>query len=141
MGNKRRVGEDWDLEHGIYVDGYGYKWGVGKNLKSICVGKISEEESMSEKPKKEKQIVASARVERETIVNFNEGEETVNVFTYNRRWQRRMKEMGVEPIRVEGNAKEYEFPKKWLRMPVKAREISPAAREAAKALFKSRVSH
>lgn len=61
------------------------------------------------------------REEKETIINFNEGESMVNVFTYNKRWQRRIREMGIKPIRTEGQAKEYEFPKKWLRLPVKPR--------------------
>ena len=69
------------------------------------------------------------RVEKETIVNFNEGEAMVNVFSYNKQWQRRMKEMGVKPIRTEGQAKEYEFPKKWLRLPVKPRQLTTDERE------------
>ncbi len=40
--------------------------------------------------------------EKETIINFNEGEYTVNVFTYNQRWQRRMAEIGIKPLRIEG---------------------------------------
>lgn len=69
------------------------------------------------------------REEKETIINFNEGEPMVNVFTYNKRWQRRMKEMGIEPIRIEGQAKEYGFPKKWLRLPVKPRQLTLDERE------------
>lgn len=73
--------------------------------------------------------VKLTREEKETIINFNEGEPMVNVLTYNKRWQRRMKEMGIEPIRIEGQAKEYEFPKKWLRLPVKPRQLTPDERE------------
>jgi len=69
------------------------------------------------------------REEEETIINFNEGDPMVDVFTYNKRWQRRMKEMGIEPIRIEGKAKEYEFPKKWLRPPVKPRQLTQDERE------------
>lgn len=71
------------------------------------------------------------REERETTINFNEGEAMVNVFTYNQKWQQRLKEMGIKPIRTEGKAREYEFPKKWLRLPVKPRQWTPAQREAA----------
>jgi hypothetical protein len=67
--------------------------------------------------------------EKETIINFNEAEPMVNVFTYNRRWQRRMAEIGIQPIRTEGQAKEYEFPKKWLRLPAKPPQLTPAERE------------
>jgi hypothetical protein len=73
--------------------------------------------------------VKLTREEKETIINFNEGEAMVNVFTYNKRWQRRMKEMGVKSIRTEGQAKEYEFLKKWLRLPVKPRQLTLNERE------------
>ena len=79
--------------------------------------------------------VALSREERETIINFNEAESIVNVFTYNPKWQRRVKEMGIKPIRTEGLAREYEFPKKWLRLPVKPREFTPAERQAARKRF------
>lgn len=68
--------------------------------------------------------------EKETIINFNEAEPTVNVFTYNQQWQQRMKEMGIKPIRTEGQAKEYEFPKKWLKLPVKPSPPTPAQQQA-----------
>ena len=73
--------------------------------------------------------VKLTREEKETIINFNEGEPMVNVFTYNKRWQRRMKEMGIKPICTEGQAKEYKFPKKWLRLPVRPRQLAPDERE------------
>ena len=73
--------------------------------------------------------VKLTREEKETIINFNEGDSMVNVFTYDGRWQRRMKEMGIEPIRTEGKAKEYEFPKKWLRLPVKPRQLTQDERD------------
>jgi len=69
------------------------------------------------------------REEKETLINFNEGDSKVNVFTYNERWQRRMKEMGIEPIRTEGKAKEYDFPKKWLRLPVKPPQLTQHERQ------------
>jgi len=69
------------------------------------------------------------REEKETIINFNEGDPMVNVFTCNERWQRRMKQMGIEPIRTEGKAGEYEFPKKWLRLPVKPPQLTQEERQ------------
>ena len=71
------------------------------------------------------------REDRETVINFNEGDPMVNVFTYDKRWQHRMAEMGIKAIRTEGQAREYEFPKKWLRLPVKPRQLTQAQREAA----------
>jgi hypothetical protein len=68
--------------------------------------------------------------EKETIINFNEAEPMVNVFTYNQRWQRRMAQIGINPIRTEGNAREYEFPKKWLRLPIKPRQLTAAEQES-----------
>ncbi len=85
--------------------------------------------------------------EKETIINFNEGEPLVNVYTYNKRWQRRMKEMGIKPIRLEGQAREYEFPKKWLRLPVKPKprqftqEQREVARKRMEALRKKQQAH
>jgi hypothetical protein len=68
--------------------------------------------------------------EKETIITFNEAELMVNILTYNRQWQLRMKEMGIKPIQVEGQAKEYEFPKKWLRLPVKPKPPTKRQQEA-----------
>ncbi len=73
--------------------------------------------------------VKLTREEKETVVNFNEDEPMINVFTYNKLWQRRIMEMGLKPIRREGQAKEYEFPKKWLRLPVKPRQLTTDERE------------
>jgi hypothetical protein len=67
--------------------------------------------------------------EKETLINFNEAEPMVNLFTYNQRWQRRLATIGIKPIRTEGQAKEYEFPKKWLRLPVRPRQLTPAEQE------------
>ena len=74
---------------------------------------------------------------QETIITFNEGDLMVNVFTYNERWQRRMKEMGIEPIRTEGKAKEYEFPKKWLRLPAKRPQLTEEERQRRRKSLKS----
>ena len=73
--------------------------------------------------------VKLTREEKETIINFNEGEPMVNVFTYNKRWQRRMKEMGIKAIRAEGQGREYQFPKKWLRLPVKPPRLTQDERQ------------
>ena len=74
--------------------------------------------------------------EKETIITFNEAELMVNILTYNRQWQLRMKEMGIKPIQVEGQAKEYEFPKKWLRLPVKPKPPTSAQRGARQKTIK-----
>lgn len=82
-----------------------------------------------------------AREEKETIITFNEAEPDVNVFTYNHRWQQRMKEMGLKPIRTEGEAREYEFPKKWLKLPRKPRRLTPEQQEAARQRIKAGSGH
>ena len=74
--------------------------------------------------------------EKETIITFNEADPVVNVFTYDQRWQRRMAEMGIAPIRTEGQAKEYEFPKKSLRLPAKPRQLTPAEVESRRKSIK-----
>ena len=81
-------------------------------------------------------MVRLTREEQETVIAFDEAGPMVNVFTYNKRWQRRMAEMGINPIRTEGQAKEYELPKKWLRLPVKPRQLTPAERESRRKFLK-----
>lgn len=63
--------------------------------------------------------------ERETIVNFNEAEDVASIYTHSRKWMRYIEnELGIKPSRHFGAAREYEIPKKWLRLPQKPRAAS-----------------
>ncbi len=57
--------------------------------------------------------------ERETVMTFNEGDDTGSVFTYKRSFQRTLEqEFGIKPIYDNGyGGKEYIVPKRWIRCP------------------------
>lgn len=65
--------------------------------------------------------------ERETIITFNEEEQSAIIFTYNRTWQRHIEnKLGIQPIKVlECNGREYVIDKKRIPMPRAPRRLSP----------------
>lgn len=75
--------------------------------------------------------------EKETIINFNEGEDTASVYTHNGALRRRLEQLAQErpeECRLvktchDGQAVEYYIPKKWLRVNP-TRQVSDAQREA-----------
>ena len=88
------------------------------------------------------------KFEQETIINFNKGEKTASIFTYEKTWQRHLeKKLGLKPIMVNSfGGKEYEIDKSRIKMPHAKRKLSrkqkgvlAAARNAHQAL-KSGVS-
>ena len=68
--------------------------------------------------------------EKETIINFNEGEDKANIFTYNKVWQRHLeKNLGLKPVMDNGyGGKEYEISKKRIKPPRAPKRLSPEAR-------------
>lgn len=84
--------------------------------------------------------------ERETIINFNESEDTASVYTHNKPLRRRLEQLSKErpedcrlyKVTHWGEAVEYYIPKSWLRInPIRIlseaqREALEKAREAAK---------
>ena len=68
--------------------------------------------------------------ERETIINFNEAEDTAYIFTYNKAWQRHLEEkLGLKPVNINGfGGKDYELPKKWIKLPRGPRQLSAETR-------------
>ena len=68
--------------------------------------------------------------ERETIINFNEGEDMAYIFTYNKRWQTHIEEkLGVKPTNTNGfGGKDYEIPKKWVKLPRTPKKLTDEAR-------------
>jgi hypothetical protein len=70
------------------------------------------------------------RYERETIINFNEGDDMASIFTYNRAWQKHLeKRLGLKPTMDSGfGGKAYEIPKKRIRPPRAPLRLSLEAR-------------
>ncbi len=64
--------------------------------------------------------------ERDTIINFNEAEETAYIFTYNKTWQRHLeKVLGLKAVKTNRfGARDYELSKKWIKLPRTPRKIS-----------------
>ena len=64
--------------------------------------------------------------ERETIITFDETPADGIVFTYNRAWQRQIEQkLGIKPTSNNGfGGKEYQVPKKRIRMPQPKRVYS-----------------
>ncbi|MFQ5925608.1 MAG: hypothetical protein ACE5IE_06400 [Dehalococcoidia bacterium] len=63
-----------------------------------------------------------SRVERETIIAFNEDEDIAYIYTCNRRWMRQLEKYGFKASREHADkgqvyAKEFEVPKELIRMP------------------------
>jgi len=69
--------------------------------------------------------------EKETIINFNEGEPLASIFTYNRAWQKHMeKSLGLKPLSDNGyGGREYEISKKRIKPPRAPKKLSAEARE------------
>lgn len=72
--------------------------------------------------------------ERETIINYNDADDNVDIYTHDKALQSHIeKELGIKPYFKQGIAREYLFPKKWLRWP---RKPSEKRREAGRQRFK-----
>jgi uncharacterized protein YdiU (UPF0061 family) len=80
--------------------------------------------------------------EKETIINFNEAEDKAYISTYNKSWQRHLEgKLGLKPVMDNGyGGKEYELPKKRIRLPLSPKRLSE---ETKKKLAKNltRVAH
>ena len=63
-----------------------------------------------------------SKVERETTINFNEGEDTAYIYTCNQRWMRQLEKYGFKATHEHADkghvyAKEFEVPKELIRVP------------------------
>lgn len=69
--------------------------------------------------------------ERETIITFDETNADAVIFTYNKAWQKQLEQkLGIKPSMNNGfGGKEYQVPKKRIRMPQPKRTLSPEQRE------------
>lgn len=81
-----------------------------------------------------------AREERETIINFNEGEPLANIFTYSQAWQRHLeKRLGLKPVMDNGcGGKEYEIDKKRIKPPRAPLKLSAERRAKLTSLLRQK---
>ena len=69
--------------------------------------------------------------ERETIISFDETTADAVVWTYNKSWQKQIEiKLGIKPTLVNHlGGKEYQVPKKRIRMPLAPRKLSSEQRQ------------
>jgi len=66
-----------------------------------------------------------SRQEQETIINFNQAEDTAYIYTCSKSWMRHLENrLGLKPTKIHSHAREYECPKAWIRKPQKSRKLS-----------------
>lgn len=72
-----------------------------------------------------------SRCEKETIITFNEADDTAHIFTYNKGWQKHLeKKLGLKPVMDNGfGGKEYELPKSRIKPTRAPRRLSPSAKK------------
>lgn len=65
------------------------------------------------------------KYEQETIINFNQGEDTAYIYTCSKSWMTHFeKVLGLKPTKRYSYAREYECPKSWIRKPRKTKQLS-----------------
>ena len=65
------------------------------------------------------------KYEQETIINFNQGEDVAYIYTCSKSWMRHMEKLpGLEPTKINSQAREYACPKEWIRKPREPRQLS-----------------
>jgi len=75
------------------------------------------------------------RYDQETIINFNKGDKTAYIFTYEKSWQKHLEgKLGLKPTMDNGyGGKGYELPKSRIKPPRAKRKISDKQKAAARA--------
>lgn len=80
--------------------------------------------------------------EKETIISFNEAEDTAYIFTYSKAWQKHLEvKLGLKPVMDNGfGGKTYHISKKRIRPPRLPRKLSPQAKaKAVETLHRNRL--
>jgi hypothetical protein len=69
--------------------------------------------------------------ELETIINFNQGSNIADVFTYEKTWQRRLEQgLGLKPTLInDSGGRGYQLPKNLIVMPRAKRKYSDATKK------------
>ena len=80
------------------------------------------------------------KAERETVISFNDEEGEARISTRQKRVKTRLRKLGVEPYRKQGDYECYHVPTSWIRFnPPK--KVSESQREAArKNILNARIS-
>ena len=69
------------------------------------------------------------RYEQETIINFNQEQNTARIFTYNTGWQKHLEGLGIKPEMINDfGGRGYTIPKNWIRKPLPKRQVSEETR-------------
>lgn len=80
--------------------------------------------------------------ERETVIQFDDGDEMATIYTCHRRWQTRLRRMGFEPEASDRGGETYRVPRAFIglpRAPRQGQSLSPEQKiERKKALSKAR---
>ena len=71
------------------------------------------------------------RVERETVISFNDEEEQASIATRQRKVKTRLKNLGVEPHSKQGDYECYMVPKSWVKISP-PKKVSENQRKAAR---------
>lgn len=74
--------------------------------------------------------------EKETLINFNEEEDTAIIYTCRKDWARTLEQAGLVPYRIYGkSAKDFYVPKEWIQVIVplqrKTKILTPAKSKAS----------
>jgi hypothetical protein len=74
--------------------------------------------------------VRLTKQEQETIIVFNQADDTASVYTCSKSWMQHIeKTLGLKPTALHGHAREYEVPKAWIRKPRKPRQLSESQKQ------------
>lgn len=71
-----------------------------------------------------------SKQEQETIINFNQGEDTAYIYTCSKAWMRYCeKVLKLRPTTKHSYAREYECPKAWIKFPRKPKKLSESHKQ------------
>ncbi len=94
------------------------------------------------KAEQSKTKMAISKTEKETVINFNEGETHASVYSCTRSVWKRCEKLGMEVIRVDKDrkgkivSKEYQCPKNWIKIQ-RPRRVSEAQRKRSAEIMRT----
>ena len=74
------------------------------------------------------------RSERETIINFNEEDETASIWTASETVYRRLMKLGYQPASESDRSATFKMPKRDIKLPRPKRQATEAQRQAGQRL-------
>jgi hypothetical protein len=70
------------------------------------------------------------KYEKETIFNYNQGDDTAYIYTCSKALMRHMEKiLNLEPTAIYSYGREYECPKAWIRKPKKTKKLSESHKQ------------